>query len=71
MGNYLIGVWITGIIVFFGIWIYAFVSWGFLIGLAIGWLPALIGGFIAGLLWPLIALGLVILIILYLQISNL
>ena len=26
------------------------------VGLAIGWLPALIGAFIAGLLWPLIVL---------------
>lgn len=47
---------IIGVIAFFGIWIYAFVTWGLLIGLAIGWLPALIGGFILGLLWPLVVL---------------
>ena len=62
MGNdrwesvYIIVAWITGVIIFFGIWIYAFASWGFLVGLAIGWLPAIIGAFIAGLLWPLILL---------------
>lgn len=47
---------LVGGIAFIGIWIYAFVAWGFLIGLAIGWLPALIGGFILGLLWPLVLL---------------
>jgi hypothetical protein len=56
------GTWTMGIIAFLIIWIYAIISWGFLVGLAIGWLPALIGGFIAALLWPLIALGIIILI---------
>jgi len=50
---YKMGAWIVGVGSFFAIWIYAFVSWGFLIGLAIGWLPALIGGAILGFLWPL------------------
>lgn len=58
---YAVGAIITGVIAFFGIWVYSFVSWGFLVGLAIGWLPAIIGGFIAGVLWPLILLGLLIL----------
>jgi hypothetical protein len=56
------GTWTMGIIAFLIIWIYAIISWGFLVGLAIGWLPALIWGFIAALLWPLIALGIIILI---------
>jgi hypothetical protein len=38
--------YLAGILIFFGIWIYAFISWGFLIGLAIGWLPALIANLI-------------------------
>lgn len=50
---YGIGAVVTGIIAFFAIWIYAFVVWGFLMGLAIGWLPAIIGAFIIGALWPL------------------
>jgi len=59
-----VGAVITGIIAFFGIWIYSFVSWGFLIGLMIGWLPAIIGAFIIGALWPLIlGLGLLVLIL--------
>lgn len=35
---------VIGFVVAVGIWIYAFASWGFLIGLAIGWLPAAVGG---------------------------
>ena len=61
----MMGVYIVGAIVFLGIWIYSFFAWGFLIGLAIGWLPAVIGAGIAGLLWPLVVLaflGLLILI---------
>ena len=44
---------ITGVVSFFAIWIYAFTSWGFLIGLAVGWLPAIIGAFLIGALWPI------------------
>lgn len=55
---YMVGAMITGAIAFFAIWIYAFASWGLLIGLAIGWLPALIGATIVGLLWPLVVLAL-------------
>lgn len=58
---YKIGRFIAGIIVFIGIWIYAFTAWGFLIGLAIGWLPALVGGIILGIIWPLAVLVLLVL----------
>lgn len=58
--------WIVGTLSFIGIWVYAFISWGFLFGLMFGWIPAIIGGCILGLLlgflWPLVAvlvLGLV------------
>ena len=60
---YVVGAWTTGIIVFIGVWIYAIASWGFLIGIALGWFPAAIAGVIAGLLWPLIVLGVVALIL--------
>lgn len=52
----IIGRWITGIIVFIGVWISAIAIWGFLLGVGFGWIPAAIAGLIAGLLWPLIAL---------------
>ncbi len=64
---YKIGAIITGVISFFVIWIYSFFAWGFLIGLAIGWLPAIIGAGILALLWPLVALALAGLIILILS----
>lgn len=46
--------WIIGIITFISIWIYALSEWGLLIGLVIGWLPAIIGAVIIGFLWPII-----------------
>lgn len=56
--------WVAGLVigglVFVGFWIYALFAWGVLLGLAFGWLPALIAGVIARWAWPLIA-GLVIL----------
>lgn len=61
--KYLLIGWFIGVIIFVCIWIYAFVSWGFLIGLAIGWLPAIIGGIISGLIWPLIIVFLIIIFI--------
>lgn len=65
--KYMVGVWIVGVLSFLAIWIYALASWGFLIGLMIGWIPALIGGVILGFLWPLVVLAVIGIIIL---ISN-
>ena len=53
---YKVGGYITGFLSFLAIWIFAFASWGFLLGLMFGWIPALIGGFILGFLWPLVLL---------------
>jgi len=52
--------YLTGILTFIAVWIYAIAQWGFLLGIAFGWLPAIISAFLAGLLWPL---ALVLLII--------
>lgn len=46
----------VGIIAFVVIWIYAIVSWGFLLGIAIGWFPAIIGALLIGGLWGLIVI---------------
>lgn len=62
--KYMIGVWIVGVISFIAIWIYALATWGFLIGLMLGWIPALIGGAILGFLWPLVVLAVIGIIIL-------
>ena len=60
----MVGVWIVGVISFIAIWLYSLASWGLLIGLMIGWIPALIGGVILGFLWPLVVLAVIGLIIL-------
>ena len=53
---YKVGACITGVIVFFLVWIIALFEWGFLVGLSIGWFPAAIAGVVGGLLWPILAL---------------
>lgn len=47
---------LVGIVIFIGVWIYSITQWGFLIGITIGWLPAIIAGFIGGILWGLLAI---------------
>jgi len=54
------GFTITAIITFIVSWIYCIVSYGYLLGVGLGWLPSLIVAFVAGLIWPLIALALII-----------
>ena len=53
---YELGFQITAVIVFIGCWIYCIATYGFLLGVGLGWLPSAIAAWIAGLLWPLIAL---------------
>lgn len=52
---------LTAIVVFVGAWIYCISEYGFLLGVGLGWLPAVITaiivGALVGFLWPLIALG--------------
>lgn len=50
------GFYIVGGIVFLLAWLYAVVTYGLFLGLGLGWLPALVIGFIAGILWPFILL---------------
>ena len=53
------------------LWRMAFDEWGLLLGLGLGWIPALLGGAIlgavAGLLWPWLAMALVLFAIWYLE----
>lgn len=55
---YAIGFCITSFIVFVGSWAYCIATYGFLLGVGLGWLPSIIVAIITGALWPLIALGL-------------
>lgn len=62
MDDYETGVLITGIVAFIALMVYAVSTFGWFLGLGLGWIPA---GFIAlviGLLWPVawFALALVI-----------
>ena len=57
---YWIGFFITSVITFIICWIYAIASWGFLLGVGLGWIPSLFIAIIAGFIWPLIALVLVV-----------
>jgi hypothetical protein len=62
--TYQTGAIITGIIAFIAGWIYAVMSYGWFLGLGLGWIPALVVGVIAGLLWPLIAIAIFLLVLL-------
>ena len=64
---YSFGALITGVIVFIGSWIYCIAEYGFLFGVGLGWLPSIIVAVIAGALWPLIAIGIAILVFFALQ----
>ncbi len=57
---YPIGGFTTGAIAFIACWIYAIASWGFLLGVGLGWIPSLFIAVIAGFIWPLLALVLVL-----------
>ncbi len=55
------GLWMLGTLLVclgtFGYgWWWAFEHWGWLLGIAFGWIPALIVAVLAGALWPLVSL---------------
>jgi hypothetical protein len=52
--------WFVGVLTFVSVWIYAIVLVGFWGGVFLGWLPALIAGFIAGFFWPVTLLLLIV-----------
>lgn len=52
---------VVWVVTFFGCWIYCVATYGFLIGILIGWLPSAIAATVAALLWPVIALAALVL----------
>ena len=58
---YEIGFYIIAFIVFVYSWIYCIATYGYLLGVGLGWLPSIIVAVIAGTLWPLILIGIVLL----------
>ena len=59
---YKVGAWITGILTFIVCWIYAISAYGFLLGVGLGWLPSGIVAVIAAYLWPLLLIGIILLV---------
>lgn len=61
---------VVGLVTFVSCWWYAIVSWGFLLGVAFGWVPALIIAILFGaimvLTWGLIAFAIAGIVLLYL-----
>ena len=63
------GAFISGLITFFSSWIYCTVTYGFLFGFGLGWIPSFILAAIVGSLWPLIALA-VMAFVVFLMLSS-
>ena len=60
---YVGGAWVTGVLAFLGAWIYAAVTYGLFLGIGLGWVPSIVIGLVAGLLWPvLLMVGVVALV---------
>ncbi|MBN1903975.1 MAG: hypothetical protein JW927_02660 [Deltaproteobacteria bacterium] len=57
---YLIVAIFVGSIVFIFCWVYAYLSWGFPLGICVGWIPSLFIGIIAGLIWPMVVFILIV-----------
>jgi hypothetical protein len=54
---YLSGTILTGELIYIGVWIYYIDKHGFLLGVSLGWLPALIAAVVLSWFWPLMILA--------------
>lgn len=52
--GYDVGAAIVGALVFIGCWVYCIATYGFLLGVGLGWLPSLITAYICAILWPVL-----------------
>ena len=52
---YEIGLIISRVLIFIGCWIYCIVTYGFLLGVGLGWLASGITAYLLSFLWPVIA----------------
>ena len=48
---------VVAVITFVGSWVYCIVTYGFLLGVGLGWLPSIITAVIAGAVWPVLVIG--------------
>ena len=67
---YQIGFVLTWMLTFFGSWIYCAVSYGYLLGVGLGWLPSLFVATLAAIFWPLIAAAIAVLLFVVLRSSQ-
>lgn len=54
---------LVGLLTFVSGWWYAVITWGWFLGLGLGWIPAVFVALITGFIWPLIAVGIVLLFV--------
>ena len=59
--------WVASVVTFFGCWIYCISTYGFLLGVGLGWLPS---GIVAAIVfpiawaaWPAVAIGIAFLVL--------
>ena len=56
---YKLGYVITWLIVFIALWVYAVFEYGYLLGVGLGWLPAIIVATLVSFLWPLLLIAVI------------
>ena len=61
---------ITIPVVCIGFWCYTIFSWDWILGIGLGWFPSIFVAMIAGALWPLIALLLLLVVGLFVLLMN-
>ncbi len=62
MDDYETGALITGVIDFIALMVYAVSTYGWFLGLGMGWIPAGVIAFVIGLLWPVVLFALALVI---------
>lgn len=66
-GWYFAIAWLFGVPAFFSCWIYAILTYGWFLGIGLGWLPSIFIGAIIGLLWPFLVIAAVIFLLVILR----
>lgn len=61
--GYYMGFLITAVIVFIISYIYCIATYGYLLGVGLGWLPSIIVAVIAGIVWPIILIIIIIIMV--------
>ncbi len=66
-GWYETGYKICYVIIFLGCWIYCIATYGFLLGVGLGWLPSAIAAAVLSFFWPVFLIGIVVLLALLIK----